>query len=250
MKSLVFFASAAAAVACAMPAAAQQAASGPPSILVTGTGEAETQPDQFSIRLSVEGRGATQVDALRDLSAVQTRIMDAAPKLRGLSRATLTTGDASLEPVFDSTCGGDEYDRETDNCPIVGYRVSLPITMKGAPAERAGDALSLASELGARSAEISGYSVADMHALQEAANRAAFEDAERQARMLSDASGRRIVGILRIQDPSARLSGDDTVALGDVIVTGTTGTTARVSLVVAPKPVRATARLTVAFEIE
>jgi len=237
-------------MAFAMPAAAQQALSGPPSILVTGSGEAEAAPDQFSISLSIEGRGTTQVDALRDLSVSQTRIMDAVPKLSGLDRATMTTGDVSLEPVFDSACGGNEYDRDTDNCPVVAYKVTSPITMRGAPAERAGDALSLASELGARSGRISSYSVTDMRTLQAAANRAAFADAERQARMLSEASGRRIVGILRIQDPSTRLVGPDLEEVQDIIVTGRAYQSAAVSIVVMPEPVKATARVTVAFEIE
>lgn len=237
-------------MACVTPAAAQQALSGPPSILVAGYGEAESLPDQFSVVLGVEGRGVTQVDALGEMSRVQTRIMDAMPKLSGLTRARLTTGDVGLEPVFDPECGGSGYDRDTENCPIVGYKVSTSLTMTGAPAERAGDALSLASELGARSARISSYSITDMGTLEAAANRAAFADAERQARMLSEASGRRIVGILRIQDPSARLVGPEFEMSEDIIVTGRARQDARVSIVVMPAPVSADARVTVAFEIE
>lgn len=239
-------------LASACPASAQQALSGPPSILVTGSAEVEAQPDQFQITIGVQGRGATQVEALRDLSVVQARMMEALPTLSGLSRSTVTTGEIALEPMFDPACGAGAYDRNTDDCPVVGYNVASAMTFRGSPAERAGDALSLASELGAGSARIRDYSVSDMRALQDAANRAAFADAERQARMLSDASGRRIVGILRIQDPSSRVIGTEESAgnLEEVVVTGSRIRGAAVSIAVSPEPVTASSRVTVAFQIE
>ncbi|MFC7379058.1 SIMPL domain-containing protein [Brevundimonas sp. GCM10030266] len=239
-------------LAIAQPVAAQQGLAGPPSILVTGSAEVEAQPDQFRITVSINGRGATQVEALRNLAAVQTRMMDDLPTLSGLSRSAITTGEIALQPTFDPACGASQYDRDTDDCPVVGYNVGTELTFKGAPAERAGDALSLASELGAGSARVRDYSVSDMRALREAANRAAFADAERQARMLSDASGRRIVGILRIQDPSSRLVGADQQdgEMADVVVTGNRVRGPAVSIAVAPEPVTATSRVTVAFQIE
>lgn len=251
MKTLAYIA--VAATGLALPAAAQDSFADRPTIVVTGSGEAEAQPDQFEVSISVEGRGATQVEALRVLADAQTRIIETLPQLRGLTDGRVTTGDIILEPDHDPACGTGEYDRDTSDCPIVGYSVGSDLTFTGSPAERAGDAISMASELGAVRARLDDYALVDMRALQDTANRAAFADAERQARMLADASGRRIVRILRIQDPSARVV--DVLAqlpsaYDEVVVTGSRIPSAAVSIAVAPKPVSATARVTVVFEIE
>lgn len=254
MKTLACIA--VAATALAVPAAAQDSFANRPTIVVTGNGEVEVQPDQFTVNISVEGRGPTQVDALRALATAQGRMIDTLPRLQGLTDAQVTTGDIAIEPNPEPTCGVSEYDRDTADCPIIGYSVGSALTFTGSPAERAGDAISLASELGAVRARLDDYALIDMRALQDAANRAAFADAERQAQMLATASGRRIVRILRIQDPSARVV--DVLAqlpagssdLDEVVVTGSRIQSAAVSIAVAPKPVSATARVTVVFEIE
>lgn len=251
MKTLACIAFAATSLA--WPAASQDSLDNRPTIVVSGSGEAETQPDQFQVGISIEGRGATQVEALRELATAQTRLIEALPRLRGLTDGRVTTGDINVAPNHDPACGTGEYDRDTSDCPIVGYSVGSNLIFTGSPAERAGDAISLASELGAVRARLDDFTLVDMRALQDTANRAAFADAERQARMLADASGRRIVRILRIQDPSARVV--DTLAqmaseYADVVVTGSRMHSAAVSIAVAPPPVTATARVFVVFEIE
>jgi uncharacterized protein YggE len=88
--------------------------------------------------------------------------------------------------------------------------------------------------------------------LRAEANRAAFADAQVQAERLSQASGRRLVGILRIQDPSAPRYGDnvgEAMDIDEVVVTGSRIRQA-VSIAVAPEPVETTARVIVVFEIE
>lgn len=118
------------------------------------------------------------------------------------------------------------------------------------PAERAGDAISLASELGATTARLDDYSLSDPEALLAEANRAAFADAQTQAERLSEASGRRLVRILRIQDPTApRLGSEADTEINEVVVTGSRIRSA-VSIAVAPEPVETTARVFVVFEIE
>ncbi|MDP2763231.1 MAG: SIMPL domain-containing protein [Brevundimonas sp.] len=251
MKS--FACIAVAATVLALPATAQDSFANRPTIVVTGSSEVETKPDQFEVSISIEGRGATQVEALRALATAQSHQMESLPKLSGLTAGRVTTGDITVGPNHDPDCGTGEYDRDTSDCPIIGYSVGSNLTFTGSPAERAGDAISLASELEAVRARLNDYDLVDMRALQDAANRAAFADAERQARMLAEASGRRIVRILRIQDPSARVI--DVLAqspgeIGEVVVTGSRIQSAAVSIAVAPRPVTASARVTVVFEIE
>lgn len=250
MKTLACIAVAAAAFA--WPTAAQDSLASRPTIVVIGTGEAEAQPDRFDVDVIVSENGATQAEALQAFSTVQSGILETLPRMQGLTEARVTTGATSIAPRYGPTCQTDRYDRDTRDCPIIGYFASSILSFTGSPAERAGDALSLASELGAVQARLEDYALVDMQTLQDAANRAAFADAERQARMLAEASGRRIVRILRIQDPSAR--GTDMASPGgeldDIIVTGIIPPSPTVTVAVAPEPVRATARLTVVFEIE
>lgn len=251
MKTLVSIVAAAAALA--LPAAAQDSLADHPTIVVIGTGEAEAQPDQFEVEVVVVGRGSTQVEALQAFSTVQSRVLETLPRLQGLTEARLTTGATSVAPSYGPSCETDRYERETSDCPIIGYFASSPLSFTGSPVERAGDAVSMASELGAVRARLGDYALVDRRALQDAANRAAFSDAERQARMLAEASGRRIVRILRIQDPSARFTDDVSQGgeLNDIVVSADRSfESPTVGIAVAPEPVRATARLTVVFEIQ
>lgn len=235
----------------AAPAAAQTALTERPTIIVTGSGQAEAQPDQFKVAISIEGRGATQIDAMRALSAAQDRMIGSLPTLDNLTRSRLTTGHINVEPRFSPECGTGDYDRDTSDCPVVGYSVHSQLEFRGSPAERAGDAISLASELGAVEARLRDYDLVDRRQLQETAYRNAFADAESQAGMLADASGRRIVRILRIQDPSARVGIEELLnELPQVVVTGSRIRSPAISVTVAPAPVTATARVTVVFEIE
>lgn len=238
--------------ALAGPAVAQVSLADRPTIVVIGNGEAEAQPDQFEVEVVVLGRGATQVEALQAFSTLQSGILETLPRLQGLTQAHVTTGATSVAPRYGPTCETDQYNRDTRDCPVIGYFASSILSFTGSPAERAGDAVSMASELGASQARLGDYALIDSRALQDAANRAAFSDAERQAKMLAEASGRRIVRILRIQDPSARVTdiSSESEDVNDIIVTARSFQSPTVSIAVAPEPVQATARVTVVFEIE
>lgn len=246
MKTLACIAAAVSALA--LPAAAQDSLGNRPTIVVTGNGRASAQPDTFRVDASVRGRGATQQEALRSLAGAQSRLIEAWPTLEGLERGRVTTGDIALDTLHDPEC--EENARRDEECPILAYFATSALTLEGAPAERAGDAISLASELGATTARLDEYSLSNAEELRAQANRAAFADAQTQADRLSEASGRRLVRILRIQDPSApRYDDSEAMEIDEVVVTGSRIRQA-VSIAVAPEPVEATARVFVVFEIE
>ena len=249
---LLAMAAGAACLATAWGAGAQEAALDRPSIVVTGSGEAESAPDTFTVTAGVEGRGPDQVAALQGLAARQHSVMDGLRRLEGLTRSELTTGEVKVEGTYDPACGGSGYDRDTTDCPVVGYVASMSVTLRASPVDRAGDAVSLAAELGARGTSISWTGLDDMSALRQQANEAAFADARRQADVLAAASGQRIVRVLRIQDPSARaitIARDEATQIDEVVVVGVRARP-RISLEVAPPPVSAESRVTVFFEIE
>lgn len=237
----------AAATALALPAAAQESFANRPTIVVTGNGRASASPDTFRVDAGVRGRGATQQEALRSLATAQDRLLEAWPRLEGLQRGRVTTGDVALDTLHDPDC--EENARRDEECPILAYFATSELTLEGVPAERAGDAISLASELGATTARLSEYSLSHPEELRAQANRAAFADAQTQANRLSEASGHRLVRILRIQDPTAPRSDGDATEIDEVVVTGSRIRQA-ISITVAPEPVEATARVFVVFEIE
>jgi len=232
------------------PAMAQDAGTRP-SITVVGRGHVETPPDTFRISAELEGRGPDQVAALRALAAVQSRVSEV-EKLEGLERARLTTGSPSVSPTFDPACGNDRYSRDASNCPVVGYVASMGLSLEASPVAHAGDALSLAAELGARNANVEAFEVADNQGQTAAAQRAAFADARRQAEGLAAASNQRIVRLLRLEDPAAQSYSSVRLQVrrvDDIVVTGSR-IRPEVSLDVAPPPVRTEAQVVATFEIE
>lgn len=239
-----------AALMLATPALAQEGDSARPSITVLGQGHVETAPDTFRLTAELQGRGADQVTALRALAEAQMRVSDI-EKLEGLRSGRLTTGAPSVTPTFDPQCGAQGYGRDTEDCPVVGYVAATSLTLEAAPVERAGDALSLASERGARNARVESFFLKDDEAQSVEAQRAAFADARRQADGLAAAAGQRIVRVLRLQNPNAdRLAARAGFAdVQEIVVTGMRAAPA-VSLDVAPPPVRTEAQILATFEIE
>lgn len=229
------------------PLFAQDRAPESSTIVVTGEGTAEGRPDFFTVDAVVQGRGATQTAALREVSEAQARLLERWPRLEGLTTAVATTGNISIEPRRDPECESNA--RRDDSCPVLDYVAYSAIGLSGSPAERAGDAVSLASDLGATSARLAEYEISDRQALREQANRAAFEDARRQAGLLASASGRRLGRLVRIQDPSAARYDGEAFQIEEVVVTGGRVQPA-VSIAAAPEPIRVSARITVVFEIE
>ena len=238
-------------VATSGTAEAQVATRETPTIAVVGRAEVSAPPDQFKLEATVRGRGRTQVEALRGLADQQRTLSETLPALEGLTRTVVTTGEIRVEPRYDPACTANEYADQRD-CAIIGFEAGSSFILLASPAERGGDAVSLAAELGVDRAQLEEYGLADPAALQERANRAAFADAERQARMLADASGRRLLRIQRIQDPRVRFSTAEGFSTDDddVVVTGSRVRRPTVSVEVAPEPITATSQVTVIYEID
>lgn len=233
----------------ATPAMSQELKAARPSITVLGQGLVETAPDTFRMSADLQGRGADQVAALRVLADAQMRVSDI-QLLDGLEKARLTTGAPSVSPTFDPQCGGDGYGRDTEDCPVVGYVAAISFTLEAGPASRAGDAMSLAAERGASNAKVESFYLSDDAAQAVEAQRAAFNDARRQAESLAAAAGQRIKRVLTLQDPNASNARRVTYGYMEDVVVTANRTRQTVSLDVAPPPVRTEARVLATFEIE
>lgn len=230
----------------ALPAIAQTEP-GRPTITVEGRGVAARAPDAFFIGGDLRSEGVDSVSALRALAATQSRIFDGLNDFEGLSAGKLRTEAVEVQPVYADTCPPNR--RDDNACPVAAYAATMRFQFKGAPASLAGDAVSLAAELGARRVSITGAEVEDESALRAEANRLAFADARRQADTLAAASGQRIVRLLRVQDADARFPDYSSGELDEVVVTGSR-VRPSVAIPVDQPPVEIERRLTVVFETE
>lgn len=218
-----------------------------PVIVVQGRGVAERAPDAFFIGGDIRGEGRDSVEALRALTAAQARITEGLSDMEGLTGGTLRTEGVSVEPQFAADCRPDR--RDSDACPVSGYSARMRFQFKGSPASSAGNAVSLAAEMGARNVSTTGAEVEDETALRAEASRLAFADAQRQADTLAQASGRRIVRVLRVQDSNARVAELKSGEIGEIVVTGSR-IRPTVAVAVDQPPIEIESRLTVVFEID
>lgn len=230
----------------ALPAIAQTGAERP-TIVVEGRGVAERTPDAFFIGGDLRGEGPDSVSALHALADAQTRVTEGLNDFEGLAAGKLRTQSVEVQPIYAGNCQPNR--RDDDACPVTAWAATLRFQFKGAPASLAGNAVSLAAELGARRVSITGSEVEDETALRADANRLAFADARRQADTLAAASGQRIVRLLRVQDSNARFLEQDSGQIDEVVVTGSR-IRPSVAIPVDQPPVRIETRLTVVFEIE
>lgn len=232
--------------ACA-PAWAQDAVADRPSIVVSGVGTVERAPDLFRVHVNLEGRGADQVSALRALAQVQSRVNERLGGLPNLQRLRISTSGVMVKPAYESDCP--TYSEM--NCALAGYVASIQLRVEGSPSNLAGNIVSVASEAGAARASLEGFSVDDQSALRAEASRLAIESARRQATIIADASGLRLVRVLKIQEPGSSTAMG--VQFEDAVLVdleGVNGANAAVELSTNPTPVQVTSRLSVVFEVE
>jgi uncharacterized protein YggE len=222
-----------------------------PVIAVVGAAEVSRAADWYDLTVSLRGDGATQLDALRALSAAQDAMRQGVGGLEGVTRAEIRTREARLTETYSPECERESRDRESrrprDQCRPTGFIASTDSVVRIRPANRAGAALSLAGQRGAVAVRTEEAGVDDPAALRQAAVEAAVAAARRQAEAAARAGGVALGPVLRVIDSQARtVSRIDEVDA--VVVTGSR-VRAAVSLTLDPPPVTETARVTVVFRI-
>lgn len=237
-------------VAVAQPAPAQELAPVVRTIVVSGVGRSEAAPNTFRMEASLLGRGSTQDEAIAELVRLQASVSDAVKRLQGLDSLNLSTGLPAVAAVYASDCQAARYSQGASDCSVTGYAATSSLTLIAKPAERGGDAVSIAAESGAPSARVQSVYLDDDQALREQAARAAFDDARRQAQAIASASGQTLGAPLRIADPQAVI-GEGTVA--DYLATTpnlSNAVVARAPIAFVPGPTRIERRLTVTFAVQ
>ena len=225
-------------------------------IVVDGEGVVMATPEVFKIGAILQARGETKADAISNVSAVLAKISSDLPKMDGLSNIQIDPSSAELKPIYNIACMK-ESDYEQDGaCPIEGYLAKIGLGVMGAPAEAAGNALSLLTEFGVVEAELRGFSVIDYDAVKAEAASAAMKNAREKAERLAAAAGATLGEPTRIQygegfDEDPPISAAMAFGLDEdqIIVTGSRITPAT-NLVLTPQPFEVREGVAAAFALE
>lgn len=224
-------------------------------IVVDGEGVVMATPEVFKLSAILSSRGATKAEALSNVSASLAKISGGLPRLEGLTRVEIDPGSAELKPVYNLACRRESnYDQDAA-CPIEGYFAQIGLSLTGAPAAVAGNALSLLTEFGAEEAELSGYSVLDYNAVKSEAASAAMKDARAKAERLAAAAGATLGAPTRIQygegfddTPPINATPAFTADEDQIIVTGSR-IPAATNLVLTPQPFEVREGIAAAFAL-
>lgn len=221
-------------------------------ITVLGVGTADSTPDVATITVDVRGEGKTAQAATRDLVDKQAAITRGLEQLSN-AETDLKTGTVSVKPARGPACDEDEFDdkvRMTSGpCATTGYVAQISLTFRTSAVRDAGTIVGLASQLGAKTAEIASFDLKDANAARARALEAAVANGRAQAEAIAAASKGSVGRLIRVESTEAQ-RGD----LAEITVTGRRRTAAPaevqiVPVVVAPHPITTRAELVMTFEI-
>lgn len=125
-----------------------------PEILVTGKAQVEVIPDTFKIVGGLTTRGPSRSDVLDDLAQRIENIRQTIPALEGLESVDVKTSEIAIYSIRPEGCDVEDYlsgyseDPYPEECNPIEEYAGVTITILGSPIAQAGNALSLASELG------------------------------------------------------------------------------------------------------
>jgi uncharacterized protein YggE len=187
------------------PALAQTSEQPPPMITVIGNGRAETPADYAWANFSLRGEGATSPDAVTALTNARGKLEASLKALPGKPALDVRGGTLSIREVRPKACTINYAapNLSTGECAVIGSVAVVGFQVKVTPAKQVGDVASLAAQLGASDVNVNNGGLADDQALEDKAMREAIADAQRQARLIAETSGRHLGPILRIQDSQA-----------------------------------------------
>lgn len=222
----------------------------PLEIVVEGSGVIERAPDRVTIRVELESDAETIQAALERGEQLMSSVREAVLSLDEINTLTLTTVSAFTSELMPPHCERHQYARRAE-CVVIGYRFSRDVSLDVDPAEAAGPALSILSEVGANAVSLERFSLNDPADAQRAADAAAFDDARAKAGRLAAAMGAELGPVTRLQAGSGFRTQD--LFAGDyedrVVVTGSRVASPRVRVSFEVEPVTVQSTIVVAFEI-
>jgi uncharacterized protein YggE len=227
------------------------------TIVVDGEARLQAKPDTFSVAAKLITTNSDQAAGLAELSAKLDRIRQTLPQLEGLKNIQIDTSDMKLGPIYEPACVRDNQYGSTVTCPVTGRIGEVELQINASPADRAGQFVSLLSQLGADSIELRSFSISDEKAWKEKAVAAAVDDARAKASSIAGAAGATITGLERVQygggfdaqSHGVASAFSITAVYNDELQPSTT-VIPTVDLNIAPTPIEVSATVTVAFGLK
>ncbi|MBS9475550.1 SIMPL domain-containing protein [Ancylobacter radicis] len=179
-------------VASFVPLAAQELPSAPRRQIITVSGEGIVRavPDMASFSSGVVSEAKTAREAL-DANSQAVGAMVAAIKEAGIEARDIATSGFSVQPRY-----APPRKDGTGEQNITGYEVRNTVTVRVRDLARLGDLLDKVVTTGANQIDGVSFDIAEPVKLQEEARVAAVKDARRQAEIMAEAGGVRLVRVL------------------------------------------------------
>jgi uncharacterized protein YggE len=176
-----------------------------PMITVIGNGRAETPADYAWLNFNLRGEGPTSPEAVAALTTARGKLEASLKALPGKPTLDVRGGTLSIREVRPKSCIANYAapTLSTGECAVIGSVAVVGFQVKVTPAKQVGDVASLAAQLSAADVNVNSGGLLDDQALEDKAMREAIADAQRQARLIAESSGRHLGPILRIQDSQA-----------------------------------------------
>jgi uncharacterized protein YggE len=176
-------------------------------ITVIGNGRAEAPADFAWLNFTLRGEGATSPEAVTALTSSRGKLEASLKALPGKPVLEVRGGSLSIREVRPKACQVNYAapNLSSGECAVIGSVAVVGFQVKVTPAKQVGDVASLAAQLGAADVNVNNGGLGEDQALEDKAMREAIADAQRQARLIAESSGRHLGPILRIQDSQANV---------------------------------------------
>jgi uncharacterized protein YggE len=177
----------------ALPAAAENAPQ-VPTLVANGEGTAYVVPDIAIVTIGVTTRGRTAAEALAANSTDLTGVI-AAVKGEGVAEKDIGTSGFSIYPVYEQPAEGEP---QTNPPKIVGYQVTNEVRVTIRDIATSGGILDHVVAAGANQVNGITFDNSDRKTPADAALAGAIKDAARQAAIMAEAAGVRLVRIVNV----------------------------------------------------
>jgi hypothetical protein len=164
-----------------------------PNVAVVGEASEDVAPDRAILRFGVVTDRPTAAAAAADNAATMTAILSDL-RTMGVADADILTQGVSLAPVYT-----DERDAKGKPRPGPTYRASNMLTVFVKPAEKASDIVGRVIDKGANSLEGVDYDHSNLDEKRDELRAKAVKDAERRARIYTEAAGLRLGRVIEIR---------------------------------------------------
>jgi len=168
-----------------------------PTLTVTGEGTARATPDMASFTTGVVSEAKTAREALDANTAAVAEMIEAI-KAAGIEPRDIATSGFNVAPQYA------QPRKEGGEAPrISGYEVRNAVTVRVRDLAKLGDLLDKVVTTGANQIGGIAFDIADPAKLEETARVEAVKDARRQADIIAEAGGVRLVRVLSITGDGA-----------------------------------------------